>query len=371
MKMKRYSTTKLSWLTLSVITLFLSCSTRSTNRESIDFDNPATDKSDRIQVIVKKAENRVDILYDGEVFTSYIFPQSAKKPVLYPISTANGTRITRGFPYVKVAGERVDHPHHLGMWMNYGHVNGLDFWNNSDSIKADRRDHYGTIYHKEFVSSVNGNDIGELKVKAEWKAPDATVLLDETTEYLFSGYGNERIIDRITRLKAVNGKVNFRDNKEGFFAIRVTRALEHPSDKPEIFTDTNGKSTGVPVLNNDGVTGRYYNSEGVEGTDCWGKRAKWVNLYGMIENEGINLIILDHPDNVGYPAYWHARGYGLFSVNTLGQGPLSNGKDILDFKLEDGESVTFKYRVIINSGDRLSKDAIDQRFKEFSKRSDR
>ena len=85
--MKRYSTTKLSWLTLSVITLFLSCSTRSTNREGIDFDNPATDKSDRIQVIVKKAENRVDILYDGEVFTSYILPDWLN--IIYPFFEAS------------------------------------------------------------------------------------------------------------------------------------------------------------------------------------------------------------------------------------------------------------------------------------------
>ena len=25
-------------------------------------------------------------------------------------------------------GERIDHPHHMGHWFNYGDVNGLDFW---------------------------------------------------------------------------------------------------------------------------------------------------------------------------------------------------------------------------------------------------
>jgi hypothetical protein len=35
--------------------------------------------------------------------------------------------ITRGYPFIKKAGERVDHPHHVGMWLNYESVNGFDF----------------------------------------------------------------------------------------------------------------------------------------------------------------------------------------------------------------------------------------------------
>lgn len=350
------------WI-ISIVTIFVSCSSKqsdSSNAENLG------KSSQRFQLVVNDSEKKVDILCAGELFTSYIYPESTKKPVLFPIHTAGGIRITRAFPFLEASGERVDHPHQVGMWLNYGNVNGLDFWNNSDSVRADRRDRYGEIFHKDVLEATGGNDNGILKVSADWKTPDGTILLEEITEYIFSGTANERIIDRSTTLKAVNGDVDFTDNKEGFFAIRVTRALEHPSDKPEVFTDASGKSTGIPVLNNEGVTGRYYNSEGVEGTDCWGKRAKWVNLYGNIDGEGINLIMLDHPDNVGYPTYWHARGYGLFSANPLGQEPLSNGKDILNFKLADKESVTFKYRVIIHSGERLEKNIIDKRFEEFS-----
>jgi len=360
--MKNYLISITTCLPVSILIFSISCKTESSNRNITE----NISDSERIKVVIKEDENRADILFEGDLFTSYIYPASAKKPVLYPIHTANGTRITRGFPFYEVEGERVDHPHHLGMWLNYGNVNGLDFWNNSDSIKAERRDHYGTIFHKAYLNSSSGDEKGELSVAAEWKAPDGTILIDEKTQYIFSGTGNVRTIDRITTLTASNGEVSFEDNKEGFFAIRVTRALEHPSDKPEVFTDASGKSTGVPELNNVGVTGRYYNSEGIEGTECWGKRATWVNLYGVIENEGINLIILDHPGNAGYPAYWHARGYGLFSVNNLGQKALSKGKEVLGFKLENGKSVTFKYRVIIKSGEKLTKEEIDQAQKDFS-----
>src|SRR5690606_40239736 len=68
--------------------------------------------------------------------------------VLYPLRTIDGAFVTRGWPLDPRPGERVDHPHHVGMWLNYGDVNGLDFWNNSPSIAAEKKDRYGTIRHR-------------------------------------------------------------------------------------------------------------------------------------------------------------------------------------------------------------------------------
>ena len=133
------------------------------------------------------------------------------------------------------------------------------------------------------------------------------------------------------------------------FAIRVARELELPSNKPEIFTDASGIATKVPALNNEGITGNYRNSNGIEGETVWGKRAIWCNLTGKIKDENISVAMIDHPKNVGYPAYWHARGYGLFAVNPLGMKALSDGKETLNFKLKKGESTTFRYRLVIAS----------------------
>ncbi len=326
--------------------------------------SPESSAKQRIQVL--ESDDRVDVMIDGNLFTSYIYPELTKKPTLWPINTSGNHPITRGFPLAAVAGERADHPHHVGLWLNYGYVNGLDFWNNSEAIAPEKLDDYGHIKHMEVIETKNGDDSGTLTVKANWLSQQNEVLLEEMTTYTFSGQGNERIIDRKSTLTAVNGDVSFKDNKEGFLGLRVTRSLEHPSEKAEIFTDATGKPTDVPVLDNEGVTGRYYNSEGIEGNDCWGKRADYVNLFGEVQGEPINVIILDHPGNVGYPTYWHARGYGLFAANPLGQAVFSNGAEILDFSLKNGESVTFKYRVLLISGERKSNQEIDSRFKEFA-----
>ena len=75
-----------------------------------------------------------------------------------------------------------------------------------------------------------------------------------------------------------------------------------------------------------------------------------MNLTGKIGEEDISVAILDHPKNVSYPTYWHARGYGLMALNPLGEKVFSNGKKTLNLTLKKGESVTFRYRVVVKSG---------------------
>ena len=140
------------------------------------------------------------------------------------------------------------------------------------------------------------------------------------------------------------------DNKEGVIGMRVARQLEIPSNKPEVFTDASGKATDVPTLNNEGVNGDYLTSEGKTGDAAWGTRGKWCVLSGKVGADPVSIAIFDSPANPGYPTYWHARGYGLFAANPLGQKDLSNGKDQLNFSLAAGQSATFHYRILIVDG---------------------
>src|SRR5215207_1152999 len=84
-----------------------------------------------VKLVDRPADRRVDVLIDGKPFTSYIYPTNLEKPVLYPIRSAGGLLVTRGYPLDPRPGERADHPHHVGHWFNYGDVNGYDFWGHS------------------------------------------------------------------------------------------------------------------------------------------------------------------------------------------------------------------------------------------------
>ena len=299
-----------------------------------------------VEVKVSEAAKRVDITIDGKPFTSYIWPSTLKKPVLYPLRTAKGTLVTRGFPLDPRKGERVDHPHHVGLWLNHGDVNGLDFWNNSDAIKAADAPKMGTIYHRRIVDTKSGATQGELTVETAWMTFDNKQLIKETTRFIFRGGADSRTIDRITTLTALDQKVVFKDSKEAMLGMRVRRELEQPAEKAETFTDASGKATAVPVLDNTGVTGKYISSEGKEGDAVWSTRGKWTLLGGTVEGEPVTLAILDHPSNVGYPTHWHARGYGLFAANPLGDKQFNEPKEF-NYTLDAGKSVTFRYRVLI------------------------
>jgi hypothetical protein len=246
--------------------------------------------------------------------------------------------------------ERTDHPHHVGLWFNYGDVNGLDFWNNSYAIKAADKPKYGSIRHREIIKAEDGKDKGTLVISADWVDHTGKVLLKETTSFVITGNKNTRTIERTAVLTAQGEKVTFKDNKEGMLGIRVCRELEIPSDKPEIYTDAQGNPTTVATLNNEGVTGNYLTSEGKEGNAAWGTRGKWCLLYGKKNGAPVSIAIIDNKLNPGYPTYWHARGYGLFAANTLGQEALSGGKEKLNFALDAGKSVTFKYKIILTEG---------------------
>lgn len=324
----------------------------------------AQQKEHGVRVASNEASHRVDVFVDGQLFTSYVWPKTLKTPVLYPLRTAKGTVVTRGFPLEPRPGERIDHPHHAGFWLNYGNVNGVDFWNSSTFLPPEQQRKMGTIVHRKVVQATSGKDRGELRVELDWVMPDGQTILHESTTFVFHAGPNLRAVDRITTLSALDKRVVLHDDKEGMLGLRVRRELEQPSNEPLVFTDSSGRPTAVKVLDNTGVSGLYRSSEGKTGDAVWGTRGRWTMLTGRVEREDVTLAVLDNPKNVGFPTYWHARGYGLFSANPLGQEVFSNGKEKLNFTLESKQSVTFRYRLLILSGP-TTPDQIEAQYQQF------
>ena len=302
-----------------------------------------------VKLTVNESGRRVDVTVDGKPFTSYIWPSNVAKPVLFPIRSAKGAVVTRGFPLEPRANERADHPHHVGLWLNYGDVGGYDFWGNSYAIPEAQRSKEGSIVQRAITKATSGTE-GVLEIDADWTIPDGTVLLKEHTRFVFGGTATTRTIDRTTTLTAGDRPVPFPDTKEGMFGLRVTRSLEMPSKEPEVFTDASGHPTTVPKLDNTGVTGDYLTSEGKTGDAAWGTPAKWCRLSGKIDDAPVSIAMFDAPQNPGYPTHWHARGYGLFSANPFGVKDFTGGKETLNFSIAAKQSATFHYRVLIVDG---------------------
>ena len=337
----------------------------------VSFSASAVSKKEttlKISFVSKESDKKVDVMVDGKLFTSYCWPDNVMKPVLYPVKSSEGTDITRGYPLNPRAGERVDHPHHIGIWFNYGDVDGFDLWNNSTAIPADKKSGYGTVKHLKINKLKEGNGEALMVTTESWTDASGKELLSEKTEYHFIAKGKTRIIDRIATLTATGKTVSMKDNKEGMIAIRVARQLELPSKDEVIMTDAQGNPTTVKKMSNEGVSGSYRSSEGIKDDAVWSTRAKWMDLNGTIGNEKIAVVICDHPKNQSYPTYWHSRGYGLFAANPLGASVFTKGKETLNYSISAGNSSVFRYRIIIHSGADLTDSEINSYADDFAKK---
>jgi hypothetical protein len=320
-----------------------------------------------VQVVTDEAKKRVDITIDGQPFTSYLWGTNQRKPVLYPLIAPGGIEVTRGYPFNLHPGERVDHPHHAGLWFNYGSANGHDYWNNSDAIKEADRPKYGSILPTGnpggIVSTHSGSDSGELITESVWYPGDhpsaapnlagTQPILKQHTRYVFSKLTVDgkpaRAIDLIVTLTALTS-VTFNDDKEGLLGIRVAQFLESANEKSGTYFDASGKPTNVNGAS-PGANGVYLTSEGKKGDDVWSTRGRWCILTGTnADQKTVTIAILDNPKNPNYPTYWHARGYGLFAANPLGQHIFDPKAPQLDYTVDTGHDVTFRYRVLLLPG---------------------
>jgi hypothetical protein len=307
-------------------------------------------KKEIVKVLKSTTENKIDVFIGNKLFTSFLYPDSLEKPVLYPVHAANGTIITRGFPLNTQPGDPTDHPHHVGVWFTYENVNGFDFWNNSYAIPTEKKHLYGWIRTDKILKISNGTK-GIILYHANWTNQQKNILLEETTNLEFSGTEHQRIIDRTTVLTA-DTTINLTDAKDGLYGIRLAHALQIPDNKDKEFKDDKGNVTIVKGVIDSIANGNYLTSEGKQGDDAWSTRGRWCKVYGKMGNDSISIAIIDHPENPNYPTFWHARGYGLFAANPLGEKIFTNGKSSKNLQLQKGESVTFRYRLVIYEGNK-------------------
>jgi hypothetical protein len=293
------------------------------------------------KVELVQGQDKIDVKIGGKHFTTYQYRDELTKPVLWPVYSSSGIQINRSYPFAKVEGESEDHPHHQGVFFTYGDINGVDYWGNPNSPPK--------IKLVE-VTEVKSGEEGKISAIHHWTNKEGKVVLKEKRDMVFSGGVDMYSIDFDMLLTAQDDKVVFNDTKEGMFAIRVA---------PWLREDKNN-------------TCEYLNSEGQrKSKECWGRRARWVRLEGEKDNKKAGVVILVHPVTVNYPVYWHARGYGLFSCNPLGQHTFQKSRgeanpQPFNLTLKKGESARFKFRMVFYEGS-PTVSRLEQMFEEFTK----
>src|ERR1035437_4746511 len=180
--------------------------------------------------IAQQGKEKISVEIDGKPFTDfYVGPETAK-PYLHPLRTADGKVVTRGFPMVNdIPGEAHDHPHHRGLWLTHGDVNGYDFWANEDSQPGAGKGK-GRVVLERVDKFATGKKSGTVSASFAWKIPSGETLLIESRKMTFYSDPQLRTIDFDITLSPQQ-EVRFGDTKEGMFAMRVAAALEEDQPK--------------------------------------------------------------------------------------------------------------------------------------------
>ncbi|MGK0156901.1 MAG: hypothetical protein ACI9SE_003876 [Neolewinella sp.] len=266
-----------------------------------------------------QSDDEVHILSNGEPFAT-VHTSAEPRPYVWPLYAPGGVAVTRNHPMGERDGEQSDHPHHQSLWLAHGNVNGFDFWHG--------KGHRERVVLASTHATVGHDPYAFVHSEYKWLVDDDTLVMNESRQLRFCDHGDARTIDVLVEFRAETDDVRFGDTKEGMFAMRVHPALR-----------VDGKV----------ATGVLRNSEGRNGKAVWGQRARWIDDSGVVDGESVGVTMMDHPSNLRFPTWWHARNYGLLAANPFGvhdfaKQPAGTG----DFVLKKGETLSLRYRVLLH-----------------------
>ena len=253
----------------------------------------------------EQQDERIIVRIDDKQFTSYRYGDGQKYPYFYPlIGPQSGISVTTesDLPY----------PHHRSLWFACDRVNGFNFWQEGN----DR----GQIISKGPKIIENTETKIHITDQCEWRPPGEHILIIDNRDIIITAPNdNLRIIDFTITFNPIVD-ISIQKTNHSLFSARIHE-------------DLSVKKGGI-IINSEGKTGEK---------ETAGQNSSWCDYYGKRFGITEGLAIFDWPNNLWYPSKWFTRDYGFFSPTNLYWR-----ED--DFKLNKGEEIVFKYRVIVHTG---------------------
>jgi hypothetical protein len=300
---------------------------------------PSTEEAPPPRVVLedKTDPTRVDVFIMGKLFTSYHYDPQWVRPFLHPIVGPSGVRVTRSWPVAEdVPGETTDHPHHKSLWTAYGECNRVDNWSEEPG--------HGWQLHRAFQKKVSGPVFGQLTARNNWCTNAKRKQFEEIRDLRFYALpGGVRLLDVTVTFRMTEGRVVFRDTKEGgLLSVRVASEMD--------------VSRGGRIENAYG---------GINEAETWGRKSPWCDYSGVVDGKHVGIAVFDHENNPRYPTEWHVRDYGLMTANCFAwrhYRPEAKVKG--DMTFDEGSRNTWRYRVYIHPGD-ARKGKVAERFADY------
>lgn len=285
-----------------------------TCKEKTDLELTLSDTHSFDNIKFEQYSEKLDILFNGKIFSSYQYLADLKKPFFGPVYTKTGNTFTRPDLNHK------EHPHQRSVFIGVGDVNGVDLWNEPDNS--------GYLLKGTPENIICGDAFASFEANNIWVDKDGKKLVDENRKTtVYNQSENCRYVDIEVTFKATYGDVTFGNTKEaGPLGVRVNEAID--------------VDHGGYMRNSYGATGEK---------ECWSKSAQWCIYGGKLDGEDCAIAVFDNENNERYPTCWHIRNYGLFAANNLYfRGGLT---------IKENEGLTYRFRICFfnNNGEDVEK----------------
>ncbi len=261
-------------------------------------------------------EHTIRVLSGTHLVAVYHFG-GPRSPSFHPVIGPTGTNVLREYPFAEVPGESRDHPHHRGIWLAHGDVNGHDFWS---SPTGERIEQVAVLALDHLA--------GRLATSNHWIAAGQIIATDTRNWTISVGEDGSVAFDLEWRLYAPDHEVVLGDTKEGTLALRLATALQ---------CDPPGGGTLV-------------NSEGESGAAAWARRARWCRASGSHGGGVVSVLLYDHPSNPGHPNGWHVRTYGLLAANPFARAAFRWPDPSSPSRIAPQGFIAFRWRIAIVPG---------------------
>lgn len=274
-------------------------------------------------------------------------------PYFHPLATLDGTVLTDLHPD--------DHPWHRGLRFAWKKINGLDgYWSWPEGLESLPEDDGSTDVTA--VKVVAGKDhSAQFELELSYHPPGMPPALTEKRTVSVSApdkNGSYQIEWRSVFTAGLEGAILDRTPIPG-----------EPDGKPwggyagmHLRVANRENLTAWTLLNSEGIrisnkmdTGGAEQKKSLEQTH--GKPARWLDLtLDFTDGKRAGVALFDHPGNLRHPAAWHVSSM----PRELNQTPLFYGA----YTLEAGKTLTFRYRILVHSGE-VDKTRLESQWKEF------
>ncbi|MFG6192401.1 PmoA family protein [Nonomuraea sp. JJY05] len=266
---------------------------------------------------------------DVELFTYVYSPDTpvleSPKPYLHPIRTLGGRLVSLFRPH--------DHVWHKGIAWSLPHVGEHNFWGGPTYVHGRfyvQLENNGSATHREMTTLAATGERVELGHTLDWTAQAGAPVIEERRSLA------AHVVDEGTWALVFDTEMT---NVSG-----GTLAFGSPTTKGRENAGYGGLFWRGPRSFTGGI---IQSPAGAGGDELRGTRAEWFGFRGRHDETGDHstIVVVDAADNPQHPPQWFARSEDFAC---LCPAPFFSE----EVELPDGQSLRFRYAVVIADGDR-------------------